>query len=98
VSHGKDLAQRPSVGGSVQRQFVSVLAIAGAIHEDRGRDATAPRDEGVDDGAYVAQQELLGKIGTDGVHTHCSRQDGAGVEKEGEVLGTIWGDGYEMMG
>jgi hypothetical protein len=91
VSHGENFAQWPSVGGSVQRALV-VLVSAGAIDEDRSREGTALSDEGVDDGTYVAQQELLGKIGTDGVHTDCSREEGAGVEKEGEVLGTIWAD------
>ena len=89
MSHGEDFAQWPSVGGSVQ----SVLAIAGAIGEDRSRDGTALSDKSVDGGTYVAQQELLGKIGTDGVQTHGSREEGAGVEKEGEVLGTIWAAG-----
>lgn len=70
-----------------------MLQIARAISEDRGRDCSALSDQGVDDGAYVAQQQLLGKIRADGVHTDPSGEEGTGVEKEGEVLGTVWAVG-----
>lgn len=91
MSHGEDFAQGPSVCGTIERQFVGNLAIARGISEDGGRHGTTLGDQGVDDGAYVAQQELLGKIRTDGVHAHCSGEEGSGMKKEGEMLGTIWG-------